>query len=207
MTSSGLVSIYLVIIAAIGLLYCFRGFKSLKWFMVLYGLYGGYSLIMSLYGNMGGFMWVLALGVGIVLALLAFLFMNFAMFLAGGLLGLLLYYAAAAVNPAMAGFATGLIFFVIAGAVTVAAKRPLIVVGTAFYGAYTFTDALGILLGMITAGAFPVAAGLPQITTSMRTISVFNGHTAFVLWIITILLGILGTIRQFRGPRKGRRRH
>lgn len=203
MSSIGLVTVYLIVICAVGLLYCFRGYKSLKWFMILYGLYSGFSLIMSLYGEIGGLMWILALGVGIVLALLAFLFLKVAMFLAGGLLGLLIYQAAAALNPAMTGFLTGLIFFAVAGAVTVAAKRPLIIIGTAFYGAYTFTEALGILLGVLTAGTMPASAGLPQITTALRTISVFNSFAAFIPWLITILLGIVGAVRQFRSTRKG----
>lgn len=209
MPSSSLISIALILICVLGLIYCFRGYRYLRVFVTLYGLYAGYSWVMRYFGSYGEWMWIAALAAGILLGLLAFFFVKFAMFLTGGLMGLLIFYAISLVNPGLWGgapsFLIGLVFFVIAGAVTVAAKKPLLIIGTAFYGAYTFTDAFGILLGVWAGARIPAGVGLSNLTGALDAVSIYRTWAPFLPWLITILLAIVGIIKQFQGPKRDRR--
>lgn len=208
MSPALLASIALIVICILGLIYCFKGYRYLRAFVTLYGLYTGYSWVMRYFGGYSEWMWVVALGAGILLGLLAFFFVKFSMFLAGGLLGLLIYYAVSAASPGLFGsmtFLIGAVFFVIAGAVTVAAKKPLLIIGTAFYGAYTFTEALGILLGLWAGARIPAVLSFADLTTTLAPVSIYRTFAPFVPWLLTILLAVAGIIRQFRGQKRSRK--
>lgn len=206
-------TVILVIQMLVGLVCCFRGQKYLRLFMVLYGFYAGYNLIMSLYGNIGGYMWVLAVGVGIVVALFAFLVEKFAFFLAGGFLGLVVYAVVYTVNPLIFAGQTqtmAIVFFVVGGIITLLARRQLLIIGTASYGAYSFTLALGELLGVIGMQGTPSPIQLLEQTSGRGGLNVFDNLSpvsmqsvfttlpSFVPWIIIIVLAFFGMRSQFK---------
>lgn len=76
--------------------------------------------------------------------------------------------------------------------------------GTACYGALTFTEAPGILLCVWSAASVP-AFPVMQVTTALAHISVFRSSSTAVPAVITILLAALGMVYQFRGGRKRKR--
>lgn len=206
-------TLILVVQMLVGLVCCFRGKKYLRLFMVLYGFYAGYNLIMSLYGSVGGYMWVLALGVGIVIGLLAFLFLKFTIFLAGGFLGLVVYAVAYTISPLIfsdQGMGTAIVFFVVGGVITMLVQRQLIIIGTAWYGAFSFTLAFGEMLGVIGGQGLPSTIQLLEQTSSRGGLNVFadlspaaqqsafTSLPAFVPWIVIILLAIFGMRAQFK---------
>lgn len=196
-----------VIIAVVGLLYCFRGERYLRVFMLIYGLYLGYSYTMRFFAFNGmntQWLWLVALGVGLLIGLLAFFFLKLSIFCAGGLLGIALYHTIQTTNPQFFGnlgsgmsFLLGLGFFLILGAVTLALKKPLIRMGTAFYGAYTFTDAIGVVIGSFMNMSLVPVSGL-VIQTEMDRLSVFRTLPAVVFWLIVAVLSIAGIIAQYR---------
>lgn len=200
-----------VIIAVVGLLYCFRGERYLRVFMLIYGLYLGYSYTMRFFAASGmntQWLWIVALGIGLLIGLLAFFFLKLSIFFAGGLLGVALYYTIQTTNPEFFGnlgsgmsFLLGLGFFLILGAVTLALKKPLIRMGTAFYGAYTFTDAIGVVIGsFMNMSLVPVSGPIMQ--ARMDQLSVFRALPAAVFWLIVAALAIAGIIVQYRKGKK-----
>lgn len=199
-----------VIAAVVGLLYCFRGERYLRVFMLIYGVTLGYSYSMRLFAQSGmanaQSMWLVALLIGLAIGLLAFFLLKVAIFLCGGLLGLGLFRAmqgtsllAFAASGTSAAFLVGLAFFLIFGAITLAARKGLLRIGTAFYGAYTFTGALGVLIEM---GLSPTYAPSPAAYDEM---GFFATLPAYVGWIIVLALAAAGIAAQFRGRRGARR--
>lgn len=199
-----------VILAVVGLLYCFRGERFLRVFMLIYGVMLGYTYSMRLFAQMGAdggqWMWVVALGIGVAIGMLAFFFLKAAIFLAGGLLGLALFRAVQGAD--IAGFAApgtsmsflvGLGFFLICGALTLVARRHLVRIGTAFYGAFTFTEALGVLIAMA------MRPGYVAPVTSYSGMGFFGTLPAYVAWIIVLALAIWGMAAQYRVGRSRRR--
>lgn len=214
---SSTVSILLLAAAAVlGLIYCFRGYRYLRFFMMIFGFYLGYTYISRFLGDsvLGGWTWLLALGAGVVIAALAFFFLKFTFFLAGGLLGLMLYSVIQNANPLFfSGLTSGVIFliglllFLVFGILMVVAKKYLIILGTACYGSYLFTTAVGLLLGIaVYERQPPVLSGmaLPGLTSSS---SIFSGAAPWVPWLIIIVLALVGIVMQYRkgGGRRKRR--
>lgn len=214
---SPVISILIYIAAAvIGLIYCFRGYKYLRFFMMVFGLYLGYTYVMRFLGPQaamfGGWLWLIALAVGIIIAALAFFFLKFTFFLAGGLLGLMLYGAIRAANPIFfSGLSSGMVFliglvlFLAFGILMVVAKKYLIIIGTACYGAYAFTDAVGVLLGIAVYNrAAPALSGLDLPSLTQGT-TIFTETPVWVPWTIVIVLAIAGIVSQYRHGGKRRK--
>lgn len=196
-----------LIVALVGLLYCFRGERWLRVFMLIYGVALGYSYSMRLMTQMGAGQgaWIIALLIGLAIGLLAFFLLKAAIFLAGGLVGLALFHAfqgtsllSFAPEGTSASFLVGLAFFLILGAITLAARKVLLRVGTAFYGAYTLVGAVGVLIEMALApGYAPSASGYDGM-------GYFSTLPAYVSWLLVLALGLAGIVAQFRGRRGAR---
>lgn len=211
-----LVLVGLVITLIVGLLFCLRGYRSLRVFIAVYAFWMGASRVHSLLalyaaglGNM--WTWIVSLGAGLVLAVLAFVFLRFAFFLAGGLLGIALYRLVAALNPIYFGslsplvsFLVGLVFFLVFGFIAAAAKKFLLVVATSIWGSYTAVASAGILLGLLVRPAVvPPVLDLQ----ALSPYSIFAAAPLFVPLLIMAALAVFGIVRQNRStPAGGRRR-
>ena len=194
-------ALILCALCVIDLAYCFRGYKSLRTFAALYGFWVGYSWVLRTWGASGGSIWIGAIVAGALLAALAFFIVKAAFFLAGGLLGLAVYYAVLLASPdifAGGSAAAGLICFVGFGLLAVFVQRPVLIIATSCYGAYAFVSTLGILLGVLAAGTVPSGVMLTDLTTTLEPMSYFRQIPSIIPWIATILLAVWGMVRQFR---------
>lgn len=205
--------LFLVGTIIVGCLYCFRGNKSLQTFIGIYAFFTGTSWVRSILLQLGAgltplWIWILAIIAGVALAILAFAFLKFAFFLAGGLMGIALFRLIVSLNPATFGtlssgmqFVIGLLFFIVLGVLTVAAQRHLVIWGTSIWGAYTVTAASGIVFGLlIHPNATPPALGTTL--SSMQTVSLFQDLPAIVPVVILIALALAGIIYQYRHTKK-----
>lgn len=202
----------------VGCLYCFRGNSFLRIFIAIYAFFLGATWMSNLLSSFGTglettWLWIIAIAAGIVLAVLAFAFIKLAIFLAGGLLGLAVFRFVESMNPIYFGslqpgmvFLIGLIFFVAVGALTLAAKRVLIVIGTAVWGAYTAVLSGGILIGMLLS---PTAAQNVIFRGSLAELSPYSAFAELpstIPIVAVIILALWGMIYQFRHSRPGARR-
>lgn len=201
----------LLITLVVGVLFLLRGYKSLRIFIAIYAFWLGASRI---YEFLGAYMtpglmwqWIIAAAAGIVLAILAFVFVKLAFFLCGGLLGLALYRMAAALNPVTFGslspgmsFLVGLIFFLICGFIALAAKKFVIVLATSAWGAYTAVASAGILLGLLLAPPTGALRGGVSLS-AWAPYSIFASMPAAVPITVCCVLAVVGMIVQYRGRR------
>ena len=209
------VLIGLVITLIIGLLFCLRGHQFLRIFIAIYAFWLGASRTYEFLRTYQAaldllWIWIIAGAVGIILAVLAFVFIKFTLFLAGGLLGLAIYQMTAALNPVFFGslgsgmsFVIGLIFFLIFGFIALAAKKFLLVLATSAWGAYTAVASAGILIGLLVSPP----AGLIRGGTSLQAYapySIFSALPAALPVAAACVLAVIGMIVQYR--RGGRRR-
>lgn len=209
------VLVLLILTIAVGLLFCLRGNKMLRILVAVYAFWMGasrlYELLTAYAPTLGtGWSWGISLAAGILLAILALVFIKFTIFVAGGLLGVALYRMVAALNPVYFGslsplmsFLIGLIFFVALGFIALWAKDFLLIVATAGWGAYTAVLGAGILIGLLL---HPVRLPAAVNLGSLSGYSIFAAVPAALPITITVVLGIVGIIYQYRHPRKDQRR-
>lgn len=197
--------VILIALCVLGLQYCFKGYRNLRIFVTIYGFWVGFSWVMRNYSAAGAQMWIWGLVAGAVLAALAFFLLKAAMFLAGGLFGLVIYYAISIANPALLASLSqfgGLIFFVAFGILGVLAKKPILIIATSFYGAYSFIINLGILIGVMIVGSVPAGLALSDVTESLAYMSIYNQLPSMVAWIAILVLAVVGMVRQFGRSRR-----
>lgn len=211
--------VFLIGTIILGWLYCFRGYKALRFYVGVYMFFVGASWTRRLLESASPALasgWILGLSIlaGVVLAFLAFRFIRFAIFLAGGLMGVALYRIVSETNPVFFGslnaggsFVVGLIFFVALGALTLALQKHFIIWGTAVWGAYTIVAAAGVLAGLLVTPAYASRVALGTSLSSMSAYSIFSATPAFVPVALMIVLAVLGIVRQYRGSRSRRRKN
>lgn len=195
-----------------GLLYCFRGNRSLKVFIAIYAFVAGTAWM---YGMLTAYapamallwVWIIAAACGLVLALLAFFFFKFTLFLAGGLFGLALFRLVEGLNPAYFStlpqgmlFLIGLIFFIVFGFLTLRAQNFLIILGTAIWGAYTTVLSGGILIGLFGSPQAVARVGSQDLLERLAAVSVFSGLPSYIPVLITVILAIWGIVYQMHHP-------
>lgn len=214
--TGAIVLIALVLTLIVGLLFCLRGYKWLRIFIALYAFWMGTSRIyslLSLYAASLGvtWTWIIALAAGLLLAILAFVFIRFAFFLAGGLLGIALYRLVAALNPVFFGsltplysFLIGLLFFLLLGFAALAAKKFLLVAATSIWGAYTTVLSAGILIGLLVRPAVVPSAVMNL--EALSPYSIFASAPLAVPLVIMAVLAVFGIIHQSRTTHAGGRR-
>lgn len=206
----------LLLTLIIGLLFCLRGYQWLHVFIAIYAFWIGASgsfRLLSLYAAPLGSMWIwiVSLACGILLAVLAFVFIKFTWFLAGGLLGIAIFRLVAALNPILFGsltplvsFLIGLVFFLIFGFIALAAKRFLLVLATSVWGAYTTVFSAGILIGLLVNPAAPAA------TLNLRALEPYSIFTAMPIAVPVVLMAVLAIVgiiaQNRRTSASGRRR-
>lgn len=202
-------SVILVLLMFIlGIIYCFWGYRYLKVIIILIALFAGLYYISgwlsSAFPQLGNWIWLISLAGGAILALLCFFFIKFAIFLAGGIVGLLIFNIVKAVNPAyFAGlepvysFLIGAAFFIILGLITLAARRHLLIIFTALFGAYSLVYSAGILIGLFFHAEVISQASIATATTVFAPISVFAGRQ-WLLIVLVALFTVLGIISQYK---------
>lgn len=198
----------------LGLLYCFRGYRSLRAFIAIYAFCAGaawmYGILTDYSPGMAVmWVWIISAGVGVVLALLAFFFFKFTLFLAGGLFGLALFGLMRTLIPSYFStlpqgmlFLIGLIFFIVLGFLTLMAKRLLIICGTAIWGAFTAVTALGILLGLFQDPQIIARVSSENLLERLSSVSIFSGLPFYVPLLIIIILAIWGIVYQSHHSKK-----
>lgn len=205
--------VFLVGTFILGWLYCFHGYKSLRFYVGVYAFFVGATWVYGLLnsaptGLSAGWLAGISIFAGIALAFLAFRFIRFAIFLAGGLMGVAVYRIVSGLNPVFFGslnggmsFLAGVIFFVVFGAIALAAQKHFIIWGTAVWGAYTAVAAAGVLAGVISTPAYASRITLGSSLSSMQPYSIYDGMPSAVPMVLLIVLAILGILRQYRGAR------
>ncbi len=207
---NGILSVVLLILLfVLGIVYCFWGYKYLKVIILIYALFAGgmftYNLLSEAAPNLGNWVWIISLAVGLVLGALAFFFIKFSIFVAGGIMGVAVYNLIRGLNPSYFSsldsvyvFLIGLACFIIFGAITLAARKHLIIIFSSVFGAYSLVYTAGILIGLLFHTDLIAAATPASATSVLVPASIF--YTA-PLWVMIIPIGvfsIVGMIAQYR---------
>ena len=155
----------------------------------------------------------MSLIIGIVFALLAFFFVKFAIFIVGGLIGLMIFDFLKAASPAtFAGmepvtlFIIGLGLFVVLGVITLASRRHFIIIFSAIYGAYTLVSTVGIIIGLLSNSSVLSIVTLGNYKQTLDSASVFHQTPAWVMILPVVVFAIAGMIAQYKFTAPGTRR-
>ncbi|MEG0257703.1 MAG: DUF4203 domain-containing protein [Christensenella sp.] len=207
---AGLIPIIILLgLLILGILYCFWGFRYLKVIMFIYaffmGAYYSYTLIGTYFPAVANWLWLMSLIVGIIFALLAFFFVKFAMFVVGGMIGLLLYdFLRGAFPDTFAGmepitvFFIGLGLFVVLGAITLASRKHFVILFSAIYGAYTIITTVGIIIGVMFNTTILTGVTFGNYKQTLDTVSIFNQTPSWVILIPIAVFAIAGIIMQYK---------
>lgn len=202
--------IFIIIMIVLGILYCFWGYRFLKIAMLVYAFFAGFLFITQLLGQIApelseNTVWIIALAVGIVLALLAFFFIKFCIFVAGGIAGVLIFMIVREAFPQFFGqldgifvFLIGLAFFLVLGAITLAARKHLIIIFSALFGAYSMVYAAGIFLGLVIHPEALYSATMANAISTLGPYSVFAGAQTWVMMLPIAVFTIAGIIAQYK---------
>lgn len=205
----GIISLVLMILfVLLGLVYCFWGYKYLRLILFFYAFFAGGLLVYNFlaeispelgYGNI-----IIAVTIGLILGALAYFFVKFAIFLVGGAIGLMIFNIIRDLNgpyfdslDAIYVFLIGLAFFVVLGVITVMAKKHLLIIFSAIYGAYSMVTYAGVLVGALMQPDILYTVGASQITTALEPYSIFNGAPEWTYLLPIIVFSILGIISQY----------
>ncbi len=215
---SGIIPIIILLVMLIlGILYCFWGYKYLKVILFLYaffmGAYYSYTYLGTYVPAVADWLWLVSLIIGIVFALLAFFFVKFAIFIVGGLIGLMIFDFLKAASPAtFAGmepvtlFIIGLGLFVVLGVITLASRRHFIIIFSAIYGAYTLVSTVGIIIGLLSNSSVLSIVTLGNYKQTLDSVSVFHQTPAWVMILPVVVFAIAGMIAQYKFTAPGTRR-
>lgn len=208
----------LLALLALGILYCFWGYKYLKITMLLYAFcMGAYYSYQFLGTYMAGsqWIWLIALVIGLVCALLAFFFVKFALFVAGGMVGLLVFDLLKSSTTLLAGmdnvplFFVGLGLFIVFGIITLASRRHFVILFSGVLGSYTMIRAIGVVIGLFFNISALDGVSLGNIRETFDSISVFHGQPIWVFAVPVCAFAIAGIITQYKftapAKRKGKR--
>lgn len=207
---SGIIPIIILLVMLIlGILYCFWGYKYLKVILFLYaffmGAYYSYTYLGTYVPAVADWLWLVSLIIGIVFALLAFFFVKFAIFIVGGLIGLMIFDFLKAASPAtFAGmepvtlFIIGLGLFVVLGVITLASRRHFIIIFSAIYGAYTLVSTVGIIIGLLSNSSVLSIVTLGNYKQTLDSASVFHQTPAWVMILPVVVFAIAGMIAQYK---------
>ena len=215
---SGIIPIIILLVMLIlGILYCFWGYKYLKVILFLYaffmGAYYSYTYLGTYVPAVAYWLWLVSLIIGIVFALLAFFFVKFAIFIVGGLIGLMIFDFLKAASPAtFAGmepvtlFIIGLGLFVVLGVITLASRRHFIIIFSAIYGAYTLVSTVGIIIGLLSNSSVLSIVTLGNYKQTLDSASVFHQTPAWIMILPVVVFAIAGMIAQYKFTAPGTRR-
>ncbi len=183
---------YLVLVVA-GLLSCFAGYKLFRGLLAVWGFIAGVTLAHSFLqgARLDHVVQVVAaLLAGIVGAVLVSVLYVVGVFLLGAGVGVIVASALPAhALPGAAGWVLPLVLAVIGGVAALALQRPAISLFTALGGAWVTVNAVAAWL-----------VGCPVQTFPARCPAVLAwAGVVLVAWVV---LGILGVIAQWSGPRK-----
>lgn len=193
----------------LGVIYCFWGYRYLKVIVVLYSLLaGGYFInqwLSAALPQLGNWIWLISIAAGILLALLCFFFIRFAVFLAGGVVGLLIFNVVKDSMPEYFSglsdgysFLIGAAFFIILGVITLIAKKHLIIIFSAIFGSYSMIFSVGILIGLFGNTEVIAQANLQNATTVFAPYSIFASQPKWVMTTLVIGFAIAGIISQYK---------
>lgn len=199
----------------LGIIYCFFGYRYFKIIIVAYALLGGAyfmnTFILQIAPQLADYIWLISIATGCVLALLAFFFVKFAIFIAGGMLGLLVYNIIKGISPELfagnenaTNILIGIAFFVIAGVITLALKKHIIIIVSAIFGAYSLVFCAGILMGLFGHTELISQATMQNATTVFAPASIFNDKPYYVMVIPIVIFAILGIVSQYKVSRPAR---
>lgn len=208
--------VLLLLLIVLGIVYCFWGYKYLKVIILIYALFAGfmftYNLLSDVAPNLGNWIWIISLAVGLILAALAFFFIKFSIFLAGGIMGIAVYNIIRSMNPAYFAsldsvyvFLIGLACFIIFGAITLAARKHLIIIFSAVFGAYSLVYASGILIGLLFQPELLRASTVATATSVLAPASIFNNAPSWAMMIPVVVFAIAGVIAQYRFTARGKK--
>ncbi len=215
---SGIIPIIILLVMLIlGILYCFWGYKYLKVILFLYaffmGAYYSYTYLGTYVPAVADWLWLVSLIIGIVFALLAFFFVKFAIFIVGGLIGLMIFDFLKAASPATFAsmepvtlFIIGLGLFVVLGVITLASRRHFIIIFSAIYGAYTLVSTVGIIIGLLSNSSVLSIVTLGNYKQTLDSASVFHQTPAWVMILPVVVFAIAGMIAQYKFTAPGTRR-
>ena len=179
-----------IIAIVIGIIACLFGYKAVRIWLTIVGLFLGAALGYYLGGLVGGEIWPIvgAVIVGIAVSLLSYFLYRIGAILIGALLGAVL------VSVVLSALSiTALPWMILVGAVVVAIiagvfLKQFIIIGSSFQGAY-----------MIVAGAYALITGMSYVgfDTAMKAVEL-----PLYLYAIIVVLGILAVILQNKIEKK-----
>ena len=179
-----------IIAIVVGLIACLFGYKAVRIWLTIVGLFLGAALGYYLGGLVGGEIWPIvgAVIVGIAVSLLSYFLYRIGAILIGALLGGVF----ASVVLSALGI-TALPWMILVGAVVVAIiagvfLKQFIIIGSSFQGAY-----------MIVAGAYALITGMSYVgfDTAMKAVEL-----PLYLYAAIVVLGILAVILQNKIEKK-----
>ena len=207
----------LLVMLALSILYCFWGYKYLKISMFLIafgaGAYYSYTYLGNSFPDLGNWLWLICIAIGLILALLAFFFVKFAVFAAGGVIGLMIFDIVKRSNPEWFSgleplplFLVGLAFFILLGLLTFASRKHFVILFSSVFGAYALVRTAGIMLGMFLNSGALNGVSMGDYGTVFNSVSIFNGAPTWALVVPVIVFAIAGIITQYRCTARGRGR-
>ena len=179
-----------IIAIVIGIIACLFGYKAVRIWLTIVGLFLGAALGYYLGGLVGGEIWPIvgAVIVGIAVSLLSYFLYRIGAILIGALLGGVF----ASVILSALGI-TALPWMILVGAVVVAIiagvfLKQFIIIGSSFHGAY-----------MIVAGAYALITGISYVgfDKAMKAVEL-----PWYLYAIIVVIGILAIIVQNKIEKK-----
>ena len=179
-----------IIAIVIGIIACLFGYKAVRIWLTIVGLFLGAALGYYLGGLVGGEIWPIvgAVIVGIAVSLLSYFLYRIGAILIGALLGAVF----TSVVLSALGI-TALPWMILVGAVVVAIiagvfLKQFIIIGSSFQGAY-----------MIVAGAYALITGMSYVgfDTAMKAVEL-----PLYLYAVIVVLGILAVILQNKIEKK-----
>ena len=179
-----------IIAIVVGIIACLFGYKAVRIWVTIVGLFLGAALGYYLGGLVGGEIWPIvgAVIVGIAVSLLSYFLYRIGAILIGALLGAVL------VSVVLSALGiTALPWMILVGAVVVAIiagvfLKQFIIIGSSLQGAY-----------MIVAGAYALITGMSYVgfDTAMKAVEL-----PLYLYAIIVVLGILAVILQNKIEKK-----
>lgn len=210
LTLSGIIPILILVVTlALAILYCFWGYRYLKVIMFLYaffiGAYYSYTYLGGAFPDLGNWLWLICIGVGLLLAFLAFFFIKFAMFITGGIIGLMIFDLLRNSFPEWFSsldnlplFLVGLTFFILLGLLTFASRKHFVIIFSSIYGAYSLIHTAGALIGLCFNTAILGSITVGNYRDIFNSINVFNQTNIWVMIIPVAIFAIAGMIAQYR---------
>lgn len=196
-----------VLAIAVGALFCFRGYLTMRIVIPIWGAFAGFVLGAGFISSVTdeGFLtsalaWIVGLGVALVFGLLAYLYYEISVLLAMGAIGFVLGTSVAVALGATgswvivaAGIAAGVVF----GIIGVLGDLPtlLLVVLTALAGASTIVGGIMLLVG--TLDADEVSSATPE--------RLDVGWWASAAYLVLAVVGIVIQLRNVREVRTSTR--